>query len=81
MNGSTCERCIPVASKEMIARVHLLPLLGDRSLDAISTERVQQLKATLTARAPKTVNNVLTLRAIQELAGHADLRTTQRPCA
>jgi integrase len=44
----------------MIARVHLLPMLGSRKLDAITTERVQQLKAALTARAPKTVNNVLT---------------------
>jgi len=50
-----------IASKEMIARVYLLPLLGDRPLDGISTERVQQLKATLTTRAPKTVNNVLTV--------------------
>jgi integrase len=49
-----------IATKEMIARVHLLPLLGSRKLDAITTERVQQLKAALTARAPKTVNNVLT---------------------
>jgi hypothetical protein len=40
-----------IASKEMIARVYLLPLLGDRLLDVISTERVQQLKATLTTRA------------------------------
>jgi integrase len=50
-----------IASKEMIARVHLLPQLGDRPLDGISTERVQRLKATLTTRAPKTVNNVLTV--------------------
>jgi integrase len=50
-----------IASKEMIARVYLLPLLGDRPLDGISTERVQQLKGTLTTRAPKTVNNVLTV--------------------
>ena len=50
-----------IAAKEMIARVHLIPLLGDLTLDAISTERVQQLKATLRARAPKTVNNVLTV--------------------
>jgi integrase len=50
-----------IAAKEMIARVHLLPLIGDRRLDAISTERVQQLKATLAGRAPKTVNNVLTV--------------------
>jgi integrase len=45
----------------MVARVHLLPRFGDERLDTISTERVQQLKAALAARAPKTVNNVLTV--------------------
>ena len=30
-----------IAAKEMIGRVHLLPLIGDRRLDAITTERVQ----------------------------------------
>jgi integrase len=50
-----------IAAKEMIARVHLLPRLGDQPLDAISTESVQRLKATLAAKAPKTVNNVLTV--------------------
>jgi integrase len=50
-----------IESKEMIARVHLLPSFGDMRLDAISTERVQQLKAKLSKRAPKTVNNVLTV--------------------
>lgn len=48
----------------MTARVHLLPVLGWRKLDAITTERVQQLKAALTARAPKTVNNGLTTLSI-----------------
>ena len=50
-----------IAAKEMIARVHLCPLLGDVRLDRISTERIQQLKAKLATRAPKTVNNVLTV--------------------
>jgi integrase len=50
-----------IAAKEMIARVHLIPTMGDFPLDTISTERVQQLKAKLTTRAPKTVNNVLTV--------------------
>jgi integrase len=45
----------------MIARVHLLPSLGGRQLSTIATENVQQLKAGLAARAPKTVNNVLTV--------------------
>jgi integrase len=50
-----------IAAKEMIGRVHLIPQFGSLRLDTISTERVQQLKATLVARAPKTVNNVLTV--------------------
>jgi integrase len=50
-----------IAAKEMIARVHLIPTMGDLPLDTISTECVQQLKAKLTTRAPKTVNNVLTV--------------------
>jgi integrase len=50
-----------IAAKEMIARVHVLPMFGPRRLDEITTERVQQLKATLMGRAPKTVNNVLTV--------------------
>ena len=50
-----------IAAKEMIARVHVLPSLGDHQLDTIATENVQQLKAGLAARAPKTVNNVLTV--------------------
>ena len=41
--------------------MHLFPALGDHRLDRISTESVQQLKATLATRAPKTVNNVLTV--------------------
>jgi integrase len=50
-----------IESKEVIARVHLVPMLGALRLDDISTARVQQLKAALGGRAPKTVNNVLTV--------------------
>jgi integrase len=50
-----------VASKETILRYHLIPLLGTRKLDAISNEDVQRLKSNLDTRAPKTVNNVLTV--------------------
>jgi integrase len=50
-----------VAAKEMILRVHLIPALGGARLDAITTEAVQRLKAQLHDRAPKTVNNVLTV--------------------
>ncbi len=50
-----------IAAKEMIGRVHLLPRFGAMPLDAITTERVQQLKSGLTERAAKTTNNVLTV--------------------
>ena len=42
-------------------RVHLIPALGLRTLDTISNEQVQQLKSRLHNKAPKTVNNVLSL--------------------
>ena len=41
--------------------MHLLPQFGTLKLDAITAERVQHLKARLVHRAPKTVNNVLTV--------------------
>lgn len=50
-----------IAAKETIGQVHLIPMLGARRLDAITTESVQQLKRQLPDRAPKTVNNVLTV--------------------
>jgi hypothetical protein len=66
---------------ESILRWHLVPTPASKRLDAITNEQVQRLKLALTHRAPKTVNNVLTVLStllIQELAGHADLSTTQR---
>jgi integrase len=50
-----------IAAKETIFRVHLLPLLGTERLDRISSEDVQRVKHQLRDRAPKTVNNVLTV--------------------
>ena len=50
-----------IAEKETILRVHLVPALGARHLDAITTEDVQRLKRVLENRSPKTVNNVLTV--------------------
>jgi integrase len=50
-----------IAHKEGIIRVHLVPLLGSRRLDAITTEDVQRLKHDLQNKAPKTVNNVLSV--------------------
>jgi integrase len=53
-----------IAAKETILNVHLIPQLGTKRLDAISTEDVQRLKTKLRDRAPKTVNNVLTVLSI-----------------
>src|SRR6202521_4461126 len=50
-----------IAAKETIGQVHLHPMLGNKRLDAITTEAVQRLKHQLMDRAPKTVNNVLTV--------------------
>ena len=38
-----------------------MPALGPKRLDAIGNEDVQRLKAHLRGKAPKTVNNVLTV--------------------
>jgi integrase len=45
----------------MIIRVHLLPAVGPRTLDSITNEDVQRLKHQLLQKAPKTVNNILTV--------------------
>jgi integrase len=50
-----------IAAKDAILRRHLVPLLGTKSLDAITNEDVQRVKQALHAKAPKTVNNVLTV--------------------
>ena len=58
-----------IAAKEMILRMHLMPFLGQHKLDAITNEDVQRLKAGLRGKAPKTVNNVLTvLRTLLKVA-------------
>jgi integrase len=48
-----------IAAKETIGQVHLIPSLGSKRLDTITTEDVQRLKGHLEDRSPKTVNNVL----------------------
>jgi hypothetical protein len=53
-----------IAATEMIVRVHLVPVLGERRLDAIGNAEVQRLKLALSAKAPKTVNNVLTVLSV-----------------
>jgi len=50
-----------IAAKETILRIHLVPALGHKRLDAISNEDVQHLKAKLGVKAVKTTNNVLSV--------------------
>ena len=50
-----------IDSIESILKWHLIPTLGPKRLDAITNEQVQRLKLALSNRAPKTVNNVLTV--------------------
>ena len=68
-----------IASIESILKWHLIPTLGPKRLDAITNEQVQRLKLALAQRAPKTVNNVLTVGDRQAylmvlLGGDAGLR-------
>jgi integrase len=50
-----------IAGKQTILKVHLVPALGATRLDAITNEDVQRLKHIMRVKAPKTVNNVLTV--------------------
>lgn len=69
-----------IAAKDSILRVHLVPLLGNKPLGAITTEDVQRLKSHLTDRAPKTVNNVLVVLNVL-LKQAVDWQViTQMPC-
>jgi integrase len=49
-----------IAAKETILNRHLIPMLGQKKLNAITNESVQQLKFALQAKSAKTTNNVLT---------------------
>src|SRR3954471_12630701 len=53
-----------IASKQAALRLYLFPAFGRRRLDAIKNEDVQRLKASLEAKAPKTVNNVLNVLSV-----------------
>lgn len=53
-----------IAGKESILRAHLIPNLGMKKLDGITNEHVQRLKRQLRTKAPKTVNNVLTVLGV-----------------
>ena len=53
-----------IAAKEVLLRVHLVPFLGHKRLDAIGNEDVQRLKKLLIVKAPKTVNNASTVLSV-----------------
>jgi integrase len=53
-----------ISAKEVAIRVHLAPRFGNRRLHEITTEDVQQLKAGMVSKSPKTVNNVLTVLSV-----------------
>lgn len=50
-----------IAQKEVVLRVHLVPRMGKKRLNAVSSEDVQRLKSQLDGKAARTVNNVLTV--------------------
>ena len=69
-----------IAAKETILRVHLIPQLGNRRLDDITTEDIQRLKSHLDNKARKTVNNVLTtLNTLLKVAVEWDV-IDEMPC-
>jgi integrase len=70
-----------IAAKEMIIRVHLAPALGHKKLDAIRNEDVQHLKRGLRAKAPKTVNNMLTVLNVLLKKGVEWEVIDQMPCS
>ena len=59
--GRTVRNRAASPRRRRFLNVHLVPALGSTRLDAITTEHVQQLKHRLRSKAPKTVNNVLTV--------------------
>ena len=69
-----------IAAKEMILRVHLVPALGHKRLDAITSEDVQHLKGRLSTKAAKTVNNVQVLNVLLKKAVDWDV-IDRMPCA
>lgn len=53
-----------IAAKDVLLRIHILPLLGRKRLDAITNEDVQRLKKAMEKKAVKTVNNALTVLSV-----------------
>jgi integrase len=61
-------------------RVHLEPTFGATRLDAITDEQIQAFKGSLSARSPKTVNNILTLLGTALRKAVKWKRITALPC-
>ena len=55
------QKASTIYAKERIFQNHLFPAFGDQQLDKITDNQVQELKANLSGKAPKTVNNILTV--------------------
>lgn len=53
-----------IAARELLLRVHLVPFLGRKLLDAITNEDVQRLKTWMVTKSPKTVNNALAVLSV-----------------
>lgn len=70
-----------IASKETILRIHLIPMLGEQKLDAITNAYVQELKLHLQDKAAKTVNNVLTVLNVMLKTAVAWELIDQVPCS
>jgi integrase len=66
---------------ETILRVHLVPALGEKQLDTITTGDVQRLKAALSERSAKTTNNVLVVLSVLLKAALAWGLIDKLPCA
>ena len=50
-----------IAAKDTIIRVHLNPMFAEKRIDSITTEDIQRLKAGLTDRSTKTINNIVSV--------------------
>jgi integrase len=55
------QKASSILAKERILENHIYPEFGDTPLDQIGDERVEALKGVLAEKAPKTVNNILTV--------------------
>ena len=55
------QKASTIHAKERIFENHLYPALGNAQLDRVTDDLVQVLKANLSIKAPKTVNNILTV--------------------